>query len=603
MSTSHTVFSPPSPQTSEWAVHAAEATERARRGLVREAALAQGDADDAADSDDDVSSQELRDATLALVMDRLARQPDFPSLGEALGGVRRVVRSERSRLQTLSEALLQDVGLANRVLRLANAAHYKSVGGGQITTLTRAIAVMGFTEIGQLAVSSRLIDQIRDKRQSLALREEFLRALLAGVMANELTSDRAQEEDAYLVAVFRNLGRLVACLHLSAEALKVRERVPRTLWPRSQAEEVASRQVLGVAYGPLGQAVAQRWGWPEPMRRALRHGEWALHRPTTRPEQLAVTGALANDLADMLIYCDPLAWDTHCEQLQREAGAASGHDARSMRAAMARARQRLEQLAQWLELPLAQLPAWQGSPDVAPAVAGSSAPVVAPAAPAPEQRAAKPTTPASTQAAVEAEADAAITTLAPSTALPAPLPAPMAIRPPAPAVVAAQLSDGVQDVVHALADGTDSGQIQAMIVEILLRSVGARRAVMCLRHGSSGDLIGRYGLGLGAAASHEHFVVPHADPHDLFSLLCARGADTMISDADETAIAARLPRWWRVHARARSLLILPMMMGRQCVGMLYADRPEPGALVVDDTAMKLLRTLRSQAVIAWKQGA
>ena len=165
------------------------------------------------------------DPVLADLLDRLSQQPDFPSLAEALSGVRRVARSEKARLQNLSEALLRDVGLSHKVLRLANAAHYRMAGGGQIDSISRAVAVMGFVEIGKIALSARLVSQLANRRHSLVLREEFLRSLLAGAMAHELA--HRQAEDGYLIAVFRNLGRMLVASHCPDDALAIRRSVPR----------------------------------------------------------------------------------------------------------------------------------------------------------------------------------------------------------------------------------------------------------------------------------------------------------------------------------------------------------------------------------------
>lgn len=564
-------------------------------------------------SESDVAPE--RDAALARIMDKLARQPDFPSLADALSGVRRVARSDKARLQNLSEALLNDVGLANRVLRLANAAHYRSAGGGQITTLTRAIAVMGFTEIGQLAVASRLVDQIRDRRQATALREDFLRALLAGVMAHELT--QTHDEEAYLVAVFQNLGRLVTCLHCPEDAQAVRDAVPRHCWPRVDDEQLTARKLMGVSHADLGLAVSARWGWPEPLRRSLRRDPVPLHLPTLRPERLRCLGMLANDLADLMIFADPATWDRRCDELQARLGEATAQDARSMRAAMARARTQLERLADLLSLPLSQLPAWRGPPDL---VAAETPPMAAAVQPAATADGATPAqmagglaqgSPGSEVASAAAAGHAdSLASPEPAAAQPdkpmdtlndgladaltaAPLRAPTAVQ---------TLSDGVHDVVQALAEGCPASRVQAMVVETLLRGLGAQRAVLCLRRGQQGDLAGCIGLGRGVPSAHEHFMVPAGDPQDLFSLLCGRGADTLISDASEPAIAARLPRWWRLHARGRSFLVLPMMQGREAVGMLYCDAPQANGLVLDAAAMKLASTLRGQALIAWRQG-
>ena len=502
-----------------------------------------------------------QDVPLARILDKLSRQPDFPSLSEALTGVRRVVRSEKARLQSLAEVLLNDVGLTHRVLRLANAAHYRSAGAGQITTLSRAIAVMGFTEIGQVAVASRLVDRVRDPRHGKALREEFLRALLAGALAHELSA--RHDEEAHLVAVCQNLGRLVACLHLPEDAIRVRAQVGHVRWPRGGDEQRASRRCLGVGYARLGQAAAERWGWPELLRRAIRHDEPPLHTPAGRAERLRTLGLLSNELADLMIYVDAAQWDAGCDQLQRRLGPATAHDARSMRAAMARARERLDSLCDALELPLSQLPGWGGAIDPANALGDSAGP--------------QPT-------------DAAMVVSSGRLTTPCP-----------PASRHDVLGDGVHDVVQALAEGLPPADVQTMVVETLLRGLGGHRAVLCLRTGRQGDLVGRIGLGCGAASAHQHFLVPPDDPHDLFSLLCAKGADTFIDDATDPAIAVRLPRWWRLHARSRSFLVLPLMQGRQPVGMLYCDAPPGPTGRLDDASLKLARTLRSQALIAWRQ--
>jgi hypothetical protein len=48
-------------------------------------------------------------------------------------------------------------------------------------------------------------------------------------------------------------------------------------------------------------------------------------------------------------------------------------------------------------------------------------------------------------------------------------------------------------------------------------------------------------------------------------------------------------------------LILPVAIKGKPVGLIYADKSEPGGLRVDEKELALLRTLRNQAVMAFKQ--
>jgi eukaryotic-like serine/threonine-protein kinase len=298
------------------------------------------------------------DDTLARLLDRVARQPDFPSLGQALSGVRRVARSEKARLQHLTEALMQDIGLASRVLRMANSAHYGSVGAGEIDSLERAVAVMGFVEVGRLALTARLVDSLRSTVQVQALREPFLRALLAGAVAHELA--HSQAEDGTLIAVLRNLGRLVAALHLPEEALAVQQAASDV---SAEAEALAARHLLGTDYHRLGQAVAERWGWPPSLRRAIGHGEEPpRHYPHSRTEQLRCMGWLANELADVMLYHPAERHDDALAALSSRFGVATAHDAGSIAAALHRARPALEPLCEQLGLSATPLPRPRAAP-------------------------------------------------------------------------------------------------------------------------------------------------------------------------------------------------------------------------------------------------
>ncbi|MBN8488244.1 MAG: HDOD domain-containing protein [Burkholderiales bacterium] len=308
------------------------------------------------------------DEVLAGLLDRVSRQPDFPSLGQALSGVRRVARSEKARVQHLTEALMQDIGLSSRVLRMANSAHYGSAGAGQIDTLERAVAVMGFVEVGRLALTARLVDSLRSTGQVQALREPFLRALLAGAVAHELA--HSQAEDGTLIAVLRNLGRLVAALHLPEQALAIQQSRPveAACWDEAQT----ARRVLGVDFHRLGQAVAERWGWPATLRRAMAFGEEPpRHFPHSRTEQLRCMGWLANELADVLLDLPSARHDDALAALAARFGAATAHDAASMAWALQRARPAVDPLCEQLGLPIAALPRPRTAPVVPASVAAS----------------------------------------------------------------------------------------------------------------------------------------------------------------------------------------------------------------------------------------
>jgi eukaryotic-like serine/threonine-protein kinase len=168
------------------------------------------------------------------------------------------------------------------------------------------------------------------------------------------------------------------------------------------------------------------------------------------------------------------------------------------------------------------------------------------------------------------------------------------------------LAAGIQDITNSLVDERFKlNEVLRMVMETMLRALNFRRVVLCLRDAKTGMIIGRLGVGEGAAAVAPLFqiplkTVPGSTP-DLFSLVCIKAADTLIADARAPQIAQRLPPWFSQKVAAPSFLLLPLQHRDAPLGLLYADRAEPGGVRVDEKELNLLRTLRNQAVMAFRQ--
>lgn len=83
--------------------------------------------------------------------------------------------------------------------------------------------------------------------------------------------------------------------------------------------------------------------------------------------------------------------------------------------------------------------------------------------------------------------------------------------------------------------------------------------------------------------------------------MCLKGADTLINDASDPRIASSLPAWYRQHFNAPTFMVLPLLTKGKPFGLIYADKAKQGSLTVDEKELALLRTLRNQAIMAFKQ--
>ncbi|MBU6261182.1 MAG: serine/threonine protein kinase, partial [Burkholderiales bacterium] len=207
-------------------------------------------------------------STLEFLLRRMKHKTDFPALSASVVRIQRVAASEKETLNSLSEEILKDVALTNKLLRMVNSAHFAAVVKGGVTTISRAVALVGFAGIRNMALSLVLLEHMSDKTHAGQLRGEFLRALMAGTLASEFATLQREGEEAFLGAMFQNLGRLLAEYYFPDEALHVRQLLAGQEVTHEQREAAATR-VLGIGYDELGAGVARAWGLPADLQRAL----------------------------------------------------------------------------------------------------------------------------------------------------------------------------------------------------------------------------------------------------------------------------------------------------------------------------------------------
>lgn len=515
-------------------------------------------------------------ATLDFLLRRMRHKSDFPALSDSVARIQRVASSEDDSISDLTHEILKDVALTHKLLRLVNSVHFAHASRGTVSTVSRAVSLVGFNAVRNMALSLVMLDHMQDQQHASQMREEFLRAMMAGSVAAELCGAAAEAEEAFIGAMFQNLGRMLCEFYFPEEAGQIRAIVAagRT----EGGEESAAQQVLGVGLEDLGAGVARVWGLPEALQRCIRKplGSPPMRPPEKGVERLRWVARAANEVATTLLQSDVRQVEERLQVLATRYARTLGLSAPAIAEATLRARHQLVAMAEALELRVAPgAPAARLLQLPASAPAGDGAPDDALAA---HELHAQPTQPLSV-AVLQATGGAA-----------------------AMAQVAEVLSAGIQDITNAMVDeGFKLNDVLRMILETMFRALGARNMVFCLRDAKTDVLTGRFGLGEGNDVAVRAMAVPLKTPGDLFAAVCLRGADTLIADATEPRMQARLPAWYRSSLDAPTFLLLPLQMKGRPFALIYADHAHPGAIVVDDKALGLLRTLRNQAVMAFRQ--
>jgi serine/threonine protein kinase len=515
-------------------------------------------------------------STLEFLLRRMRHKSDFPALSESVVRIQSLATSETESVNSVTNEILKDVALTNKLLRLVNSAHYAR--GGNISTVSRAVTLVGFNGIRNMALSLVLLEHMQDKAQAEQLKEEFLRSLMAGAMGAELCPVARESEEAFIGSMFQNLGRLLVQFYFPEEATQIRSqaRAKKDAMP----EAAAALSVLGLSFEDLGIGIAKTWGLPQTLQRCMRKPAGA---PPSKPsgdpgERVRWIALASNEIADALLHTDPKEVDASIAQLTRKFAQTLGNSSNDMQAATVRARQKLTELAIAMEI------------RVAP---GSDAARLLKA----------PTGAEADLQHAPLDTDAHLSGFELHATQPAALHADHT-EPAKSARVSQTLSAGIQDITNAMVEDFKLSDILRMILETMYRAMGFDHIIFCMRDAKTETMTGRFGLGDGVELHVKGFRIPlKAATPDLFAVVCNKGADTMISDATESKIFQRLPTWYAKGLNAPTFLLLPLLIKGAPFGLIYADKKTHGALELDDKELALLRTLRNQAVMAFKQSS
>jgi hypothetical protein len=348
-------------------------------------------------------------------------------------------------------------------------------------------------------------------------------------------------------------------------------------------EEAASTKVLGLTFETLGIGVAKVWGLPESIQHCMRRpgGQAPGRLPKEGPERVRWTSIAANEIADTLLRVEPKDADAQLALVAKRHAPALGINVQAVLGATVKAREKL--IEQALAMDLKILP-------------GSRAAKLL-LAPGAEQADENSSEDLGTDSLLPHELHATEPMIEPQGQA-----APHDDR-----HITDMLAAGIQDITNAMVEEFKLSDVLRMVLETMYRAMGFQRVIFCMRDVKSDCLTGRFGLGQDVEKLVASFKVPlkpsgAADP-DLFSAVCLKGVDTMIRDAKEPSLAQRLPAWYRQTLNAPTFLLLPLHIKAAPFGLIYADKSVPGGMVLDEKELALLRTLRNQAIMAFKQSA
>lgn len=521
-----------------------------------------------------VQPGDSRQSTLDFLLRRMRHKSDFPALSESVSAINKIANSETESINKLSSSILKDFALTNKILRLVNSAYFRPAGGGNISTVSRAVIVLGFEAVRNIAITVLLFEHLQNKANAQQLKEDFLRANLAGILAKDIGAAAKMHdlEQTFICSLFHSLGRLLAQYYFPDESEEIR----RISEQKACSEEAASLQVLGISFEDMGIAVARQWGFPPLLVGSMRSLPAGRVKKAATPEdRLRVLSGMANELCTVIAQATPEARERELKKTMARFSDAVALDQREVQQTVQRAVEEVADFARIVQLNLQQttfgkqmrqfarsngVPEQADDPDaMAGTVLGECDPLAGGDGQSGDDG--------------EPQVDAQ-----------------------------SVLTAGIQDISNTLVDGFKLNDILRIILETMYRAMGFKRVVLCIRDAKSGAMQGRFGFGPEANEIARAFRFPLSFTPDIFHVATSKGVDILISDINDPKIAERIPAWYRKAVPAHSFVLFPLNIKNNPVALIYADRDEPGGISIPEKELSLLRTLRNQAILAIKQG-
>ncbi|VXC13989.1 Predicted signal transduction protein [Massilia sp. 9I] len=490
----------------------------------------------------------------AALMHKVCGDEEMFALGASIARVVEMASSDDQGTHDLAYYVVSDPALTQRILRLSNTIQYRTASSTPVTTISRAISLLGFDNVKTTALAMLLVDALASCEHAGSVRVELEAALCASLVGREMARHSFFQgaEEAAICALFKNLAPLLVASH---EHDRYRE-ISALVAGGKHTVGQASQMILGCSYDALAQAVLAEWKIPDVIVRAQASlPPTAVRVAANRGEWMRQVAAFSLDVARLLAKTHEPANSLEAQALLGRYGNALDLDRERMLGLMSAVQEGMRGLLESMNMQPAPKSETQGSglPNVlllATLDAGEE-----------EQEGTHPSG--------------------------------------KPKNARDLLLAGVQDVTQMRASGGKVNEVVLAVLETLYSALGFRFATVCLKDAKSGQYRARLALGEDSARLQDGFAFPAASARDLFHLAMENDADLMISDASSPKIRDLLPEWHRKLLRdARSFIVLPLVVGKVQLGLFYADRTLTAEEGVPPDETALIKALKGQVLAA-----
>jgi putative nucleotidyltransferase with HDIG domain len=224
----------------------------------------------------------------------------MPSLSTTVTKVLEICDSPTTSPNDLNRVISLDPVLVGQVLRLINSAYYSMPE--QVTSLTRAIIMLGLNTVKNLALSTAVLERLVGKTsfQAISMNDFWTHSICVGVTAKAIATIKrvplTEREEYFVAGLLHDLGKIPLSNRFPEDYVQALQSAKPGQFALNQAENI----IFGIDHCVVGRMIAEKWQLSETMNDSL----GCHHNPDeageeTRPvvETVALANAYANVFA------------------------------------------------------------------------------------------------------------------------------------------------------------------------------------------------------------------------------------------------------------------------------------------------------------------
>jgi putative nucleotidyltransferase with HDIG domain len=223
----------------------------------------------------------------------------MPSLSTTVTKVLEICNRPDTSANDLNRVISLDPVLTGQVLKLINSAYYAFQN--KVTSLTRAIIILGLNTVKNLALSTAILDTLGKtvSSQRFTMDDFWTHSIGVGVTAKALAKEKKVQiedlEEFFVGGLLHDLGKIPLTNRFPEDYVQALESAKLSEGPVYRAEN----DIFEIDHGMVGEMIAEKWNLDKKIKDALRYH----HQPEeTGEDSRSIVGviALANLYVNML---------------------------------------------------------------------------------------------------------------------------------------------------------------------------------------------------------------------------------------------------------------------------------------------------------------